>query len=95
MYTLLDRNRHDNNIETRNTYNKQRETLVWFEIINWIRSPTSPAGELYKKGRGGGQEAFIVGTTEEESKKEELQATHTLSALDLEAISCQAVTDFV
>ena len=34
MYTLLDRNRHDNKIETRNTYNKQRETLGWFGIIN-------------------------------------------------------------
>ena len=35
--------------------------------------------EICTKGqRWGGQEAFIVGTTEEEIKKEELRAIHTV-----------------
>ena len=63
--------------------------------LNEIRSPTSPAGELYQRTEVGAQEAFSGDHRRRNERGGVPSYTHSLHIADLEAFSCQAVTDIV
>ena len=59
-------------------------------------TPTSPTGELYKRAEVGNPESIYSRDHRRRNSRGGAPSyTHSLHILDLEAFSCQAVTDFV